>query len=458
MKVFIKNMNKIKTIKEITRAYKTEILIIFASALGIRLVLIILAPPLIPFSDMLDYDNLARLIATGHDFSIGRPIGYPFFLSLIYRLFGPSYLAVQFIQAVLSSLSSVMLFVLAAKYMGKRQALFTGWVSVIWLDFILYTRILLTETLFTFLTILLLFFLFKVYHQLAADKKIRFYDLILAGVIIALAALVRPVLLFLPFGFFLFYLVFIRQNIKQLSLNLLLTLVGMSLVLSPWIMRNYSQYGKVILVSDKSTFINVYMGTNLNASGLYADDSMGLPLPQNDHEALALTKDYVLNHPFHFVGLTLKKAVLFFSFYPDGNGIKVDDTTKETLFFGKAGKYIWAVFLNLQWIALVTFVIIALVRLEKEQFLAVYLAPIIFITYIFLIVTFSHYATRFRYPIMPTAILLASFGFTEVRPLWEGFKSSFAKARRQVKTIGVLLLAFCVSGSWAAVYIFNYWN
>jgi 4-amino-4-deoxy-L-arabinose transferase-like glycosyltransferase len=71
--------------------------------------------------DVMGYSEIAENIAKGNGFSNGYPPQptsiraplYPFFISIVYMLFGVNYMAVKIIQALILGLTSILIYMIA---------------------------------------------------------------------------------------------------------------------------------------------------------------------------------------------------------------------------------------------------------------------------------------------------------------------------------------------------------
>jgi len=202
--------------------------------------------------DSLKYEQIALNIAGGRGFAregqaaVEAP-GYPFFLSLVYLFFGPNYTAVKVIQLLLLISLALIYHLIAFKFLklSPFSALIAGLLVVVWPYFLLYSNLLLTEILFSFLLGLNLLVLL----YLTEKKRIKKIHFLLGGLLLGLAALTRAVLLFFPFWLFILFLLFLEKTRKkEFILGLLALLVIFCFTLTPWTVRNYLQFGRFIPV------------------------------------------------------------------------------------------------------------------------------------------------------------------------------------------------------------------
>ena len=139
-----------------------HITLIFLLALIIRLVYVwgIDAPPV---KDAAEYCEYAQSMIDGKGF---QARGFKAFRMPLYPVLIASFNAnpkmVRFYQAIIGALSCVLGYLIALKLFGERTALICGLMFCFYKAFIVYTSVLLTETLFMFLALFsVLLFLHK---------------------------------------------------------------------------------------------------------------------------------------------------------------------------------------------------------------------------------------------------------------------------------------------------------
>ena len=175
-----------------------------------------------------------------------RVPGYPFFVSIIYSLFGESAWNIVFIQLILDSITCIVI-ALMAKLLFNRGFWIAGALSAINLNMIILSAALLTDTLFLFLFVLFLFSLIK-YLQGVHVKWLS-----LLALFISLATLVRPssyyllpLVLFGLIGWRLWH----KDNILKIGKLFIIYIVIIGVFLGGIHQRNYQQYGSKALVSQ----------------------------------------------------------------------------------------------------------------------------------------------------------------------------------------------------------------
>lgn len=225
-------------------------LVIFLIALAPR-VMISLSSPQLPWQHWdVSHDVLiARNLVSGHGFANapGQPTAYryplmPLVLSAFFRVLGERYIPVMLFQALLGSLTAAMIFLIGRKALGNTVGIIAGLFTALDPELISLTRIMLTETLFSFLLTLTALCFMAVYRRRNAAICL------LAGLLIGLSALCRPVsaLWAVLFSIPLVSSASSPRDLRgRLVCVLLMVLLSMAVV-SPWIIRNQRVMGSPV--------------------------------------------------------------------------------------------------------------------------------------------------------------------------------------------------------------------
>ncbi len=244
------------------------------------------------FGDTYLYHKIAYNVYKGHGFSgiddgsafgyppaVKKPIDYkpeivrgpvyPLFMSLVYdfaihpgkmnspKAWYPVFTDVRIVQCFLDAFIVLLIFFMVRMiYPASRVPAIIA--SILYaFDFynIYYTRVLLTESITTFLIALALFFI------VVGMKKRKWSAWGLSGICLGLTSLCRPEYLLLPL-FFLLSLLFLtgvdRKKRVGFGAGLLL---GVVVALSPWVIRNAFVFHRFIPTSVGSMGFNLYFGT-----------------------------------------------------------------------------------------------------------------------------------------------------------------------------------------------------
>lgn len=234
-------------------------LLIFVAAFSVRILYLSDSPTEIE-TDEISYDNLAMRLLEGKGFvdadgvpTSYRPPLYPAFLALIYGIFGHSYFAVRIIQAIIGSIIVYVLYLTAKRIFNRPTAIITGIFSSLYMTFIICSKMLYTETLFTFLLVSI------IYLAIAAEKPgmMRFC---LLGTLCGIATLLRSTGLFLPFvALFILMLKVHKRKLpwKKVTASSAALVVCFLILIVPWTVRNYKVHGKLVSISTNGG-LNMY--------------------------------------------------------------------------------------------------------------------------------------------------------------------------------------------------------
>ncbi len=244
-------------------------LLIFLGALALRLLYLyqIQNSPFLnyPQIDALWHHLWAKSIASGNilgDEVFFRAPLYPYFLGLIYSIFGEGPIAPRIIQSILGSLSCVLIYLIALRLFNRRTALMAGIIAAIYSVLIYFDNELLITSLFVFLV--LLFFYLSINTQISSSKK-RLY---LIGLVMGLAAIARPtVLITLPI--LVVYLFFYRVKpirFKNKLIGVAILFAGILTAILPVTIRNYAVGNDIVLISYQGG-VNFWIGNNEQADG-----------------------------------------------------------------------------------------------------------------------------------------------------------------------------------------------
>lgn len=175
--------------------------------------------------------------------------GYPLFLSAVYSVFGSTeaedIYAVKVIQAILSSLTILLVFLIGEKIMNKLVGIIAAIFMLLYPSFLVVSALHLTETLYTFLFILYL------YLQITAFIKNKKWLHLITGLSFGIAVMVRPAI-FPMFIVIYLYKIIIEKDKKNTFISMLFFLAGLLTVMLPWWIRNYVLFGKIILLCTQT--------------------------------------------------------------------------------------------------------------------------------------------------------------------------------------------------------------
>lgn len=243
---------------------------LFGVALVIRL-LYIAQIRTIPFfetlvGDAASYDAWARRIAGGDwwgDQVFYQAPAYPYFLALLYRIFGHDLLMVRIVQAVCGAGSCVLIALAGDRLVDRRVGLIAGLLLAFYAPAIFFDGLVQKASLGLLLMTTLL------WRLAAAHKSPRFGAWMLAGAVLGLLALTRENALILSVAL----LVWISAAYRRAKLTHRLFwsvgfASGLVIILLPVAARNRMVGGEWAITTVQAG-PNFYIGNNSNATGLY---------------------------------------------------------------------------------------------------------------------------------------------------------------------------------------------
>jgi tetratricopeptide (TPR) repeat protein len=283
-----------------------------------------------PQMDALYHDQWARRIAAGDWIGSGvffRAPLYPYFLGVLYALFGPDYTLVRIVQFVLGSFTAALTMVVVGRRFGRVAGVTAGLLQATYGPGVYYEGELLLVVLEAPLNLAATWALDR---ALETNRKRPW---LLAGAFLGLAALARPNILALLPVVSIYALWRLRNaSISRLALYWAATL----LVLAPVLARNAIVGHDFVPVASQGG-LNYYLGNNPAADGMSAvapefrrtwtgglEDAdrlatlaIGRPLRPSEvssywmHRAL----NWARQRPGDFLRLQAKKLALFWDRY-----------------------------------------------------------------------------------------------------------------------------------------------
>lgn len=345
---------------------------------------------------------------------IGKPTAfwlplYPIFIGIILILFGKSFIMIRIVQAIVGSLVILPAYLITRQLFDKSAAKIASILICFWPFYIYFTGVLMTETLYIFFLTL---FVFLSLRGLTDKRLIISF---LAGFVGGLTLLTRSVVLgLLPFGMIPF-LINIRIS-KKRKTAILLYLLGILIVITPWAIRNYRQFNVIQILPTKGgpTFWArnnpLFLAQELSESKLgfsiekyRNDEALNFPKFTKENEIQRnkiLFKrmfHFILNNPIVYLRLCLLKFIWFIS--P----------------FGGSGTALWKQIISLLTYGITLFfALYELVYIEKFRYKRSYfLLAVVF--YFIIFHTIINGDTRFRIPLDIFLIMLASPSYNRIK-------------------------------------------
>ncbi|HYE89088.1 MAG TPA: glycosyltransferase family 39 protein [Vicinamibacterales bacterium] len=271
-----------------------------------------------PVADWEAYDRLARSLINGTGYaedgrlSAYRPPGYPIFLAGIYAVFGPHAGAAKIANVLLGSATVYLIYLVGRAWFDDHAARCAAILTAIFPTQIYFTALLASEVLFTLLFCLSLW-LMRPSFPSQPGKGLP-GQLLGAGVVLGLSALVRPVTLLFPLllaGVGTAQLMLGRRRAGELAGAVAVISLGVAIAIAPWLIRNQMVFGEPIAISTSGAE-NFWIGAHAGADG------SGTPAVPYDEVVAKHGGDpaagyvegwrFVRQHPTEYLWLAAKKT------------------------------------------------------------------------------------------------------------------------------------------------------
>lgn len=380
-----------------------------------RIAVIFLDPQ--PFSDAAWYFNRGIALASGHGYSEGGvltaywPPGWPWVMSLLFRFFGPSLLAVQIFNLLCSLASGWLTLDLGRRLFNSETAGRAGLLLLaVYFNSIAYVPLVWTEVFYTMLLLAGCWLLVVRTSSLS---------LCLSGLVFGMATLVKTQsLIVVPFIFGI-DLLRGQGTFKRFSalLGKCAAVIAFAfLLILPWSYRNYRIFGEWVLVSTNGG-LTLLTGNNPSARGDFTEnDSLVVSIPRTvatqldvDKEAKRRALEWIKNNPVLFVRLLPLKVYRLWA--PDGEsewsfqaGYRNYDKYAfwfRVVRYVNQGYYV-CLLIGFAWTGFLFFS--AKVKISHAR-IDWWALPYVLATYQTLIAVVFSGQSRFHYPIMPFVIM-----------------------------------------------------
>jgi 4-amino-4-deoxy-L-arabinose transferase-like glycosyltransferase len=361
--------------------------------------------------------RVGRSVALGRGFSspyegntgpsAWEPPLYPYLVGGVFKIFGvytyASAWVLLSINSLFAALTTLPVYWIAHRSFGPRVAL---WSARTWAlnPYVWYWSIhWIWDTTFTPLVLALVFLV-----ALEMEQWPGWRGWALFGALWGVGALANPTMLsFLPFcGLWVWWRRY-RRGLRSLAGVVLSSLVFF-LVLSPWLVRNYEAFGRLVFIRDDfglqlrlgnnklaDGISIVALQPNLNKLELEKFQRLGEIAYEADCRRLAV--DWIRAHPGRFAVISLKRFFYYWNGLPRPTDSMVPWDFRSSLFLASSVMAVWG-----------------LIRALRQKRPAAWLFAALVATYptIYYFV-FPH--ARYRHPIEPELFILVVFLASEVR-------------------------------------------
>ena len=425
-------------------------LVIFGVAFVLRLIHVFQIKPS-PFFDVLmgdanGYDQWAERLAAGDwvgsDVFYQAPL-YPYFLGLVYKVFGRDLLVVRIIQALIGSASCALLGLAGARFFSKPVGWIAGLALALWAPAIFFDSLLQKSVLDVFFICAGLYLISNIAGSREPGAGSRTHWVGLGAVMGALALTRENALIFIVV-----ILVWILVDVwragalasadqrrlpptrealrwtgkPSLSERLFPFAAGLLLVLAPVVARNYAVDGGFYLTTSQFGS-NFYIGNNPQADGTYASIRFGRGAPEFERiDATEVAEasvgrslspsevssywtgravGFITSEPMAWLRLMGRKVLLLV------NRTEMLDTESQESYAGYS-----APIAILGWLGhfglLVPLAVLGLIVTWPDR-QRLWILHALLVTYALSVVMFYVFA-RYRYPMVPFLLLFAAAG------------------------------------------------
>jgi len=378
-----------------------------------------------PTMDAEYHDQWAQTILRGEDFTEGvffRAPLYPYFLALLYKIFGHNYSMARLIQFLIGSLSCVLVYLLGKKVFNKRTARIAGLLASLYGVLIYFEGGLLIPVLLVFLDLVFILFLFETKEKPALTRWF------FCGGLLGLSALARPNILLVGVTFFFWILLGFRNNAKIGSKSVVYAggfALGAILIISPVTLRNHIKGEDFVLIASQGG-MNFYIGNNPQSDGVsailpgarttwwgsYQDaKKIAEKVTNKSLKPSAVSRfwymeglRFLVKEPFSFLKLMAKKFILFWN----GNELS---NNRDFYFFARSAPLlkllIWRFVIYFPFGLIVPLALVGIILSHKEK-RDVFVLEIFLFVYMLSVILFFVTA-RYRVPLIPVLILFAAY-------------------------------------------------
>jgi 4-amino-4-deoxy-L-arabinose transferase-like glycosyltransferase len=359
--------------------------------------------------------RVGRSIALGHGFAspyegntgptAWEPPLYPYLIGGVFNIFGiytqASAWVLLSINCVFATLTGIPIFLIARKIFGERVAI---WSAYAWAlcPYVWYWSVRwIWDTTFTPLVLTSLFLI-----ALELQEWPGWRGWVLFGALYGVGALGNPTMLaFLPFCGLWIWRQRHRRGLSSLG-GVAVASVVFFLVLTPWLVRNYQVFGRVVLRDDFGLQVRLgngpsadgmlmpYLQPNLNSLELEKFQRMGEVAYADSCKKLAF--DWIRAHPARFAVISLKRFFYYWNGVPKATSSVAPVDFRTAPFLATSVLALWG-----------------LGRMLRQKRPGAWLFAGLVLTYptVYYFV-FPH--ARYRHPIEPELLILIVFLLSEV--------------------------------------------
>ena len=317
---------------------------------------------------------------------------YPVFIGLIFKITKVAEpISICILQAILGTINTLLIYLIAKNIFNRKVAALAGTASLLYWPLTLYSGIVLSEILFIFLSLMAVYFLFKL-----IDKKNIAYA-IFTGMFLGLSVCTRSINSLLIYMFIAIIIYFHRKEVRiaKLILILIVMILAYTIMVAPWLYRSYKLIGEPTM--DTLGGLNLYIGNNKNNNtGQFIDITNDPVYLLSDGERKEQAIQFIKNNPIKFSFLTIKRMLMYLAW----DFIEKVDWVLE-IYLDEHFIFKNSIFMGIIFFFDIIFIITGYAGLFFLTKSKKGLILLVLITYYFLLTSVFYISGRYRLPIMP---------------------------------------------------------
>lgn len=380
----------------------------------VRIIIVAAASESSVFSDMVDYHARALLLLEGKSLPDSfRGPGFPAWLALHYALPGDNLLAARVGNAALGAATAVLTGILALEFVGRKAATAAAFVVALYPASALFSVYILTEGLYSFLTL----------ATLVTARRVGHARTVASGMLIGLSAMTRSLGIALIPTLWAGYLLGRKARgwtwvIGQCAVLAL----ACAVTLGPWLRHTARVSGGVML--DSASALNVLLGNNPRARerlqladfGWVWETYLGGTVDEADRNRRALGRSWqwIRENPVRALQLSATKIVYLWGL----EGREHAWAYSNGYFGAREVRTVqaWGALLMAAFPLLALPAVIGMLRPGLLETLSgVHIAVMLALTTALHAISFSE--TRFHLPLVPMLAVLAARGVATTAPM-----------------------------------------
>ena len=344
--------------------------------------------------------KLGQYTYDGESVSRARQPLYPFLLNIIYWKLGQNLLVVKLFQAILGLISYILIMAIFRDWFPDLSPVLTGIIVGGYIPLWVNCAYILTESLGIFLIVAYI----KILKTGLQTGNV--YRLALSGIVLAMAILTKPIaisLLLLVWVPVIFY----QKTGGRRFISVASILIGASLLLLPWSVRNYVQCGFFTPLSAEGG------GHLLFASGETPPKAAHLHIEADPKQRTSTEKGLmkialknVISNPVGIAWRGIKRVIWVWTYFPGSRNFSDNTLCKFISYLA-------------QWLLL----ILAAIGLSRvpSRFRALLIYPLLSFSLVFM---FSYATARHLIPVMPFLLIATAIGILELTKAVHQFRGA----------------------------------